>query len=156
MDVEYRHFEEKDFDAFRDMVFCLYDEDPEGLPISEEKIRRTADECIAHPDNLRIVLICAEETAGAADGAVAGYGIVVFFWSNEYGGDIAAIDELYVKKEYRNKQVATDFIKHQMGAYENAVALEVETTESNREAMKLYSRLGFKASQNNRLILRLK
>ena len=147
MNVNYRDFEECDFDDFKDMVFGLYQEDPEGLPIDEEKIRKTVCENRVHPEKLNIVLICA-------DGQTAGYAILVFFWSNEYGGNITVIDELYIKKEYRGKQIAADFIKYQ-SARENAVALEVETTASNHAAMRLYKRLGFEVSENDRLILML-
>ena len=148
MNMRYRNIAESDFNDFRDMVFCLYREDPEGLPINDEKIRKTINESKAHPEKLNIVLICSGERT-------IGYAILVFFWSNEYGGDVAVIDELYIKKEFRNKQIATDFINYQMTNLQNAAALEVETTASNRSAMRLYKRLGFEVSENNRLIYKL-
>ena len=146
MYISYRNYEECDFDDLRDMIFGLYREDPEGLPVDEEKIRKTVCESKAHPEKLNIVMICA-------DGHTIGYAILVFYWSNEYGGDITHIDELYIKKKYRGKQIATDFIKHQ-SARKNSAALEVETTASNCAAMRLYKRLGFEVSENNRLILK--
>ena len=148
MDVTYRDFEERDFEDLRDMIFCLYDEDPEGLPINDEKIGKTTREYKKHPEKLRVVMILK-------DGEAVGYGILVFFWSNEYGGNIVVIDELYVKKAYRNARIATDFIKSRMAACENAAALEVETTASNSAATRLYKRLGFESAENNRLVLKI-
>ena len=146
MNVTYRDYEERDFEDLKDMVFRLYDEDPEGLPAQNEKIIRTVEEYGTHPEKLKIVLLCEDER-------IVGYAILVFFWSNEYGGNIVAIDELYVKKPYRNKQIATNFIKHQLSADGNTAALEVETTASNNAATRLYQRIGFEASKNNRLLL---
>ena len=144
MNVGYREYEERDFAALSEMIFCLYDEDPEGEQISEEKIRRTISESAAHPDKLRIIMICADEE-------VIGYSIVCFVWSNEYGGDILNIDELYIHEGYRNKRIASDFIEHQIHT-SNAVAIAAETTPSNGSAARLYERLGFETSLNGHLI----
>jgi len=144
MNVTYRDFEEKDFGALKGMVFSLYGEDPEGQTISEAKIRKTADESLARPEKLRIAMICA-------DGAAIGYSLICFVWSNEYGGDILNIDELYIQKEYRNRRIASDFIKRQMDA-RGAVAIAVEATPSNSAAARFYGRLGFKASPNNHML----
>ena len=142
----YRDFEENDYDSLREMMFCLYDEDPEGEPITDEKIRMTIDESKAHPEKVRLVMICE------ADKSV-GYCILVFFWSNEYGGDAIVIDELYIKKEYRNRRIGSDFIKRQLADNERAVSLKIESTPSNSAAARLYERLGFELSPNNHLIL---
>jgi len=145
MDVMYRDFEERDFGDFREMVLCLYDEDPEGQAISDEKIARTVRESLASPEKLRIVMICA-------DGKIIGYGLLVFYWSNEYGGDILNIDELYIGKEYRNSGIASGFIERLKREYENVAAIAVEATPSNEAAERLYARLGFEASPNAHLI----
>ena len=146
--VKYLNFEDKDFSELRDMMYGLYDEDPEGLALDDAKIAKTVQECAARPEKLRIIMICV-------DGVVAGYSLLVFFWSNEYGGNILCVDELYVRKEYRNKGLASGFLKYLKSAYENAAAIAVETTPSNYEAEKIYARLGFKPSPNNHLVLNL-
>ena len=148
MKVTYRDFEDKDFGELRDMIFRLYAEDPEGQPIDYAKIAKTVRESTAHPEKLRIIIILADET-------VAGYGMLVFCWSNEYGGDILCIDELYIKEEYRGSRLASAFVGYLSGAYENVVAISAEATPSNEAALKLYNRLGFEASRNNHLILPL-
>ena len=144
--VSYREYEEKDFADLVAMMACLYEEDPEGEAISDDKIRKTVGEYFTNPEKLRIVMICA-------DGAAIGYSLLVFFWSNEYGGDILHIDELYITKEYRNNRVASDFIGHLPEIYKNAVAVAVEVTPSNSAAAGLYERLGFEPSPNRHLLL---
>ena len=144
MNVGYREYEERDFAVLSEMIFYLYEEDPEGEQISEEKIRRTISESAARPEKLRIIMICVDEE-------VIGYSIVCFIWSNEYGGDILNIDELYIHEGYRNNRIATDFIEYQIHT-SNAIAIAAETTPSNESAARLYERLGFEPSPNGHLI----
>jgi len=149
MNLTFKAYEEKDFNDLKEMVFGLYEEDPEGLPITADKIQNTIREMALHPEKIQIIMI-------QRGGAVIGYSILVFSWSNEYGGDIVDIDELYIKKDCRNKQAASDFIKSRMTAYKNAVSLRLETTPSNADAERLYKRLGFEPSQNNYMIRQMK
>ena len=151
MEIVYRDYEEKDFDDLLSMVLCLKDEDPTDipLPVSEKNVRNTVNESIAHPDKLKIVMIIA-------DGKIAGYSFIVFYWNNEYGGNAVNIDEMYIREEYRNKNIGTDFIKSRMTAYENAVSLNLETTKTNAAADRFYKKLGFCLSANNHWILSVK
>ena len=164
MNIKFKNYEEKDFNDLKEMIFALYAEDPEGEPITEAKIKATVNESLLHPEKVKLIMICTTKTntntdantitnVDANDEKVIGYGIIVMFWSNEYGGNIVNIDELYVKETYRNKQIATNFIIHQKNAYPNSAALQLEATPSNDTAMRLYNRLGFELSANNHLIL---
>ena len=150
MNIEYRNYEEKDFEDLKEMVLCLKDEDPTEIPVpvTETNVRNTVNESIAHPDKLRIIII-------TADGQVAGYSFIVFYWNNEYGGNAVNIDEMYIREKYRNKKIAENFIKHQMTAYENAVSLNLETTKTNTGAERFYKRMGFSLSTNNHWMLSL-
>ena len=40
MDVTYRDYKAEDYADFSEMVFALYKEDPEGLPINAETVRQ--------------------------------------------------------------------------------------------------------------------
>jgi len=127
------------------MIFELYDEDPTGLPITETNIIKTVNESMCHPEKIQIIMMRnGEENIG--------YGMLNFSWSNENGGDVVNIDELYVKKGYRNNQVGSNFIKRIMETYTNAVLFEIETTPSNKGALKLYMNNGFEISANTHLI----
>jgi ribosomal protein S18 acetylase RimI-like enzyme len=148
MSEVYKEFEDRDFNDLKEMIFGLYHEDPLGEPITEDKIVRTVSESKAHPEKIRIFMICR-------NGIAIGYGIIVFFWSNEFGGNIIHLDELYVKKEYRNKGVASNFIRFLTEAYGNAASLNLETTPSNTAALRLYKKLGFETLPNVHLALRL-
>ena len=145
MNILFEYYTENDYNDLEDMIFALYDEDPEGLPITGNKIIKTADESVSHPEKVRIIMI-------RSGGKNIGYGIIAFSWSNEYGGDAVVIDELFVRKEYRNQQAATSFIKHIIETYKNAVLFEVETTPSNMDVLRIYEKSGFAVSANTHMI----
>ncbi len=138
-------YEENDYADLLDMIESLYREDPEGEPMDEEKIRRTVAEFRDHPEKLSIYMF----RIGKVN---IGYAILVYFWSNEYGGNIVTIDELYVKGSYRNQGVGTKFLSF-AEAMENKAALQLEATPSNQKALDYYIRLGFVPSANTHLML---
>ena len=146
MNLTFRNYEENDYSYLRDMMFSLYEEDPVDVPMTEAKIKSTIHEYITHPEKIRISMICIDEI-------IIGYGLIVLYWSNEFGGDIINIDEIYIKEEYRNKQAASSFINYQKTAYGGAVAMQLETTPTNIAAVRLYKRLGFEPSPNCQMTL---
>lgn len=144
MKTEFQLYQEKDRYDLARMIVSLYTEDPEGQPISPSKIDRTIEEFQKHPEKIRIYMFKdGEENIG--------YAFLVFFWSNEYGGDILTIDELYVKEAYRGNGAATEFF-HFIETFENIAAFQLETTPSNQRAFAYYQRLGFAPDQNAHLM----
>lgn len=90
----YRPFVPADLPELEAMVLSLYAGDAYGRPMTPDQVRRTAAELTAHPDKGRVEII-------ESDGIVVGYAIVVSFWSNEYGGPVAILDELLIKPAWR-------------------------------------------------------
>lgn len=95
MKIEFQLYQESDYQDLSEMVFALYAEDPDGEPMTRGKIDNTISEFQKHPDKIHIYMF----KNGVEN---IGYAIIVHFWSNEYGGDILDIDELYVKEKYLN------------------------------------------------------
>lgn len=128
------------------LVSALYTDDPSPLSPTPEHTRRTFEEFTRHPEKGRAILF-------EADGQVAGYALLVFFWSNEYGGNKIFIDELFVCPEWRGKGIATAFFQYLQQEWANfAVAFELEVTPQNAEARRLYERLGFVQAKNANLV----
>ena len=78
------------------------------------------------------------------EGRVAGYALLVAFWSNEYGGEVCCVDELYVVPGARGRGFGSalfEGIGRLWGREPVAVALEVRP--ENTRALSLYRRLGF-------------
>lgn len=145
-DFFYNHFAGEDFLVLKDMVCGLYAEDPEGLPITEEKIAATVNECLCFPEKVQIIMIrCGD--------SIIGYGLLLFSWSNEYGGEVVHIDELYVKQGWRGRGVGARFIDYVLEEYKGAALFEVEVTPSNERALRFYAGKGFKVSVNTHFVL---
>jgi ribosomal protein S18 acetylase RimI-like enzyme len=142
--VRVRQLARKDYSEFRRMAHQLYREDPADKQMTPQKVSRTVNQLRNNPAKGRILIFEAE-------GRVVGYAILIFYWSNEYGGDILHIDELYVKPEHRGRGIATTFLK-QLHNKSHAVAFELEVTPPNKEALQYYKRLGFKETKNLHLM----
>jgi len=127
------------------MVHELYEEDPSTKPITEKKIWQTIGELHNNPKKGKIVVFTKENL-------IIGYSILIFYWSNEYGGEVLHIDELYVKPEHRGHGVSTKFFRSLLRSEHGAVALQLEVTASNKKALDYYKRLGFKKTRNLHLI----
>lgn len=149
MDVKYRQFKPSDSEAVAEMIMNLYREDPSDRPMLPQKIADTFDSLTSHPDRGCILVLEHEN-------GIAGYSIIINFWSNEFGGNVSFIDELYIKKEFRGKGIGKNFIKYLAeNKFGNAVALRLEVTPENKKARKLYESIGFKLHKNNTLDLDL-
>ena len=87
---------------------------------------------------------------------LAGYIILCFGFSFEYGGRDAFIDELYLKKDFRGKGVGTEALKLAVKQAKllnvNAIHLEVES--NNAAGKKLYEKLGY-VGNNRKLLTRV-
>ncbi len=146
--VHFRNFNADDLPELEQMVLVLYRKDAAAEAMSPRKIYRTVDELARHPEKGKIILFQAGE-------AVAGYAMLVYFWSNEYGGNIAIIDELYVKPAWRGQGIGSAFFSHLLAEEGDTLqGLLLEVTPANDRAYAFYTRLGF-APAKNRYLFRL-
>ena len=147
--VHYRNSNTSDHATITGFMKKLYQEDPGGQSISDKKITATFTELAAHPDKGAILVFEKER-------ALIGYAILIYFWSNEHGGNILNIDEIFVAEQFRGQGVATDFMHHLMQTKpNNAVVLQLEITSGNLRARNLYAKLGFQPHYNDRMLLTL-
>ena len=131
------------------MVLALYREDPTGQKMSLRKIRRTVAELCSHPDRGGITIVRAGKT-------IVGYAVIIYFWSNEYGGNVAHIDELYVRPQWRSRGIGASFIEHVAGTKGRRLkGVRLEVTPANERAFTFYSRHGFKLEKNRHMFLKL-
>lgn len=143
--IHWRRAEPSDGDSIVTMSLALYTEDPGVRPMCAADVRRTLQIFTAEPARGSAVVL-------DLDGASVGYALLVSYWSNELGGEICIIDELYVVPAARGRGHATELL-HALSSgaapiFRQAVALELESTPSNRRARSLYLRLGFKDKRN--------
>jgi len=123
------------------LSLALYREDPSPHPVSAERMRATLARLRAEPMRGRAIVL---DIAGRA----AGFALLISYWSNELGGEVCTIDELYVEPAWRGVGYATqliDALARGVGPWPpGAVAIALEVTPKNTRARALYERLGFR------------
>ena len=142
----------EDDEAIVALCRALYEEDPASKPVPESHHRRTLAVLRASPVRGRAVVL--------EEGGVIGYAILAACWSNELGGEVLIIDELYVVPERRSRghaRALIESLRRGEGPWPGTpVALELEVTPDNARARALYERLGFKVKRNAVLRARLR
>ena len=149
MDIQFRTMRTQELSELESMMHGLYSEDPEGEVINRDKIQATVRELTQHPEKGRIVVFTVASI-------IVGYALVIFYWSNEYGGHILHIDELFVKNAWRGQGIATRFFSAlPLADMPSTKALQLEVAPSNSRAQTYYKQLGFQASANAQLVKKI-
>jgi len=141
-----------DDEAIVRMCLALDAEDPGPERVHGEQVRRTLETLRKEPWRGQALVLELEGRPG-------GYALLVSFWSNELGGETAAIDEIWVDPSLRGQGHASRLVEAlasgALPVASGAVALTLEITPGNSRARRLYERLGFRAG-NQAMVLRLR
>lgn len=124
------------------MCLQLYDEDPGVLLVRPENILATLRALRCEPWRGRAVVL-------EVDGQLSGYALLIAFWSNELGGDICEVDELFVVPELRSQGHGKSLFDaiSQGDLWPTPIAgIALGVTLDNVRARRLYERLGFVAA----------
>lgn len=127
------------------MVFHFYEEYDVNYIITTENINKTIQHLISHPDHGSFRCMYLNEV-------LVGYTILINYWSNEYGGIIVFIDELYIKPSFRNQGFGSLFLKTLESKFPNINTFALEVSPANKHAIHLYLKNGFVQNKNNTLI----
>ncbi len=142
----FRPFHPADEAKLQAMVKQFYAEDAAEGPMDEEKVKLTIKTLQEQPTAGAILM--AEGEAG-----ILGYAIVIHYWSNEYGGWLAFLDELFITPPYRGMGFGTRFVQYITIEYgENIIGTGLEVMPNNIRALQLYQRLGFKLDRLQHLL----
>ena len=139
-------------DALAALVAALYAEDDHGpVPMAPSRARAQVDAMLAAPDRVRPHLV-------RLDGEVAGYVILADFWSNEFGGPMLYVDEMYVRPGLRSRGIGSAVLARVLGeARARGLArVSLEVNEGNPRAEALYRRLGFTSEARRTLSVQLR
>ena len=124
------------------MCMALNSEDPGYVAVSSEQVVRTLVKLREEP-------IRGQAVVCEVNGEVVGYALIISFWSNEMGGEVLYIDELFIEENYRGQGLGTDLI-NRLAIRDasfwsgKAAALALEVSPQNVRAKSLYERLGFR------------
>ena len=128
------------------MMDGLYADD---ASVDRGRFALTIVRLLTEPERGRIVLF-------KRDGAVCGYGLLIPYWSNEFGGTLLWVDELFVDEACRGQGIARAFLASvaEQRPY-HAVALALEVNTRNVRARALYESMGFAERHNEMMTRRL-
>ena len=119
----------------------LQREDPGPWPVNGRQMRQTLQVLRREPWRGRAVVLEVRRR-------IVGYALLIAYWSNELGGEVCGIDELYVARAFRSRgHGAALFEAIERGALGSGslVGAALGVTPGNGRARALYERLGFAA-----------
>jgi GNAT superfamily N-acetyltransferase len=136
----WRAAETSDEAAITVLGLALHSEDPSPTPASAASFARTLAAFRAAPWRGRALVLYL-------DGRAEGYALLISYWSNELGGEVCGIDELYVAASARSRGWGTRLLRALAGGsdlgFSGTVALALGVAPNNVRARTLYERLGF-------------
>ena len=132
-----RYFEPGDEELFFRLASLFYKSNAAVQDVSREDLRSTFLCCVNDSPYIRGVFMCR-------DGEVCGYALLSFTYSNEYGGKIMAIDEIFIEEEFRNRGILDYFSAKIISDYKNEVnCIEVAIRPGNKAVIRICEKLGF-------------
>ncbi len=132
----FRDFCAADRAAFLKMAASFYASGAAAGGADAGNFERTFDQALGGSPYVRGIMI---ERGGRA----AGYALLALTWSNEAGGPVVWVEELYVARDFRGQGIAGAFFEYLEAEYPDAARFRLEVHEENRRAMALYGRLGY-------------
>lgn len=136
--LEVRGLTRLDLESFAGLVVQLYEDDPGPVAMDAARARAQAEAMLARSDHVWPLVL-------RMDGRVVGYAILVPYFSNEFGGDVVCLDELFVAREHRGRGVGGAFLDWlaAWAAGAGVPRLELFVNHDNVRALAFYRRHGF-------------
>lgn len=131
-----RKINQNDRKEFINMVSEFYSSPAVLHTIPQKNIENTFDNIINDNPYVKGFII-------DYDDKIAGYVIIAITYSNEAGGIVIWIEEVYVKANFRGKGIGKSILNQIKDLYPNAKRFRLEVTKDNISAIKLYENLGY-------------
>lgn len=110
-----------------------------------ENYELTIDECLRSKEFARLLIMEAENE-------IIGFAVLSFAWSNEAGGKVVWIEELYFDELVRGRGCGKQFFEWLEEEYKDSLRFRLEVTYKNKGAISLYQRLGYEVLEYYQMI----
>ena len=141
-----RKMRSEDKKTYMEMAREFYHSDAVLHPVPDTYFERTADEALRSDVYAEIFLFECENEA-------AGYGLIAKTYSQEAGGMVWWIEEVYVREAFRSKGIGREFFSYLDKVKCSAVTrMRLEVEEDNTRAVALYKKLGYKPLEYAQMI----
>ncbi|MBQ4052346.1 MAG: tRNA (guanosine(37)-N1)-methyltransferase TrmD [Clostridia bacterium] len=141
-----RFFTPQDRSEFLEMVTAFYSTPGVLHTIPPEHMEKTFDGILEKDPYINAYVIQFERKT-------AGYCLISHTWSNEGGGLTVWIEEIYIKPEFRGHKLCEKALRTIFDLYgETASRYRLEVTAENKQAKKIYYKLGFKGLDYQQMI----
>lgn len=132
-----RSVEPKDKDVYLDLVRAFYQSEAVLHSIPDEYIENTWNELMSSSDYVKAYIL-------ESDNQVAGYALLSFTFSQEVGGKVAWLEELFMLPEFRGQGLGKEFFAFMEANVESKVSrIRLEVEPDNERAKRLYESLGY-------------
>lgn len=135
--MNWRPLCERDRADYTEMATAFYASEAVDHPIPVSHIEETFEE-LMRSDVYAVGYLCEY------DGETAGYALCAKTFSQEAGGMVLWVEELYVKDAFRGRGIGKRFLSDMTALCPSQYArIRLETEKDNHRAVRLYESLGF-------------
>ncbi|MGC4020236.1 MAG: GNAT family N-acetyltransferase [Muricomes sp.] len=133
-----RELRPEDRELYLKMAHDFYHSAAVLHPIPDSYLELTFEECMRGGVYAKLYVL-------EWQGELAGYGLISKTFSQEAGGYVCWLEELYIMEKYRGKGLGSEFFEYLEENLEEGVKrFRLEVEEDNFRARQLYERLGYK------------
>lgn len=132
-----RTLQEHDYDRYMELIDGFYHSSAVLHPVEPKNYDITFTKCV-DGDPYTACLVYEDNQC------IKGYALLSFTYSNEVGGMVVWVEEVYVPDEYRGQGIGTKLLTYIHDHYaETAKRFRLEVTRGNAGAIKLYESMGY-------------
>lgn len=131
-----RRLQAADREAYLELARAFYQSEAVLHSVPEMHLVKTFEEAVSGSPFLECLLF--EEGA-----QINGFALLALTWSQEAGGMVVWIEELYVRPECRGQGIGKAFFQWLEQHYRKAARFRLEIEPDNHKAEALYRQMGF-------------
>lgn len=132
-----RKIKAEDKEIYIKMAHDFYRTSAVDHPVPDSYLEKTFEECMKSSTYAELFILEWE-------GEIAGYGLIAKTFSQEAGGMVYWLEELYILEAYRSKGLGSEYFRYMEEHKEEGVTrFRLEVEKENERAWKLYKRQGY-------------